>query len=624
MRVLHLLGSCAVLAALTSAAAAAPAPGSQLIDCSHADERVEITVSSHLDPSCVWTRGVRITASDVVLDCQGAFLYGPDRQRAVEITAPTDTALSNITVRNCYMEGFLNNVRIIREGFRELAEGAEYENAFSNIVIEDCTSLNSRGVGVFVDGYVTGVTLRRLHVEGSGSSGIYLEHGSKDTVVEDCDIINNGFGENGPYWQQFEVSGEQNLWYFGTGREGLSIDGARFSTIRNNRFSGNSYGAIFLYKNCGEFVTLRPERWWHRRYGADGNLIENNTITGGTNGIWVAARMAENIGPMECSDPQYQPGYALDYADDNIIRNNVFQNVTYGVRVEDDDNQILNNQFTGDGAQQAILIGTPIRTAALDEPVTGTIVTGNTASIPANPSPYRWVHGHINTTFANNLSLGAPADLCKGLEPARAIVVMTIAFVFATEPPVDPPPPLAQPGPLGACPLECMSGVTMTKSVVRITRIDTPPGDDSLAFNGRMVITHPFTPALDPATHGVGIVITDHLGATVLDTTIPGGDYDPQTKVGWRTSSTGKRWRYINKSSTPANGIVLVGIRDLSSRQPGRIDFRIKGRRGNYTAASSAATLTAVLVLDPPTAETGQCGVGTSACINDQRSTRCR
>ena len=618
------MGSFAALAALASVAAAAPAPGSQLIDCSQADDRVEITVSSHLDPSCVWTRGVRITASDVVFDCQGAHLYGPDRQRAVEITASTDTALSNITVRNCHMEGFLNNVRIIREGFRDLAEGVEYENAFSNIVIEDSTLLNSRGVGVFVDGYVTGVTLRRLHVEGSGSSGIYLEHGSKDTLVEDCDIVNNGFGENGPYWQPFDTSGLNNIWYFGTGREGLSIDGARFSTVRNNRFSGNSYGAIFLYKNCGEFVTSRPERWWPRRYGADGNVIENNAITGGTNGIWIAARMGENIGPMECSDPEYQPGYSLDYADDNIIRNNVFQNVTYGVRVEDDDNQILNNQFSGDGAQQAVLIGTPNRTATLDQPVTGTIVTGNTATIPGNPNPYRWVHGHTNTTFSGNLSLGRLSGLCAGLAPARGPFVMTLAFTIADEQPVDPPPPLAQPGPLGPCPLACASPVTLTDSVIRITHIDTPPGDDSLAFNGRMLITHPFDPPLDPITNGVGIVITDQLGTSVLDATIPGGDYDSQTKVGWRLSSTGKRWRYINKGSTPADGITSIVIKNLFSRQPGLIDFSIKGRRGDYVVAPPAMTLTGTLVLDPPTAETGQCGVGTSTCINDPRSVRCR
>jgi parallel beta-helix repeat protein len=624
MRTALLLGSRAALAALTSVAAAAPAPGSQLIDCSQSGDRVDITVDSHLDPSCVWTRGVRITASNVTLDCQGARLYGPDRQRGVEISAPTDTALSNITVRNCEIEGFLNNIRVTRDGFRELAEGVEYENAFSNILIEDCTLKNSRGVGLFVDGYVTGVTMRRLHIEGSGSSGIYLEHGSKDSLVEDCDIVNNGFGENGPYWQPFDNTGPSGIWYWGTGREGLSIDGARNSTVRNNRFSGNAFGAIFFYKNCGEYVTSRPERWWHRRYGADGNLIEQNTITGGFNGIWVAARMAENILPMQCSDPQYSSGYALDYADNNIIRNNIFQNVAYGVRVEDDNNQILNNQFSGDGAQQAVLIGTPVRTAVLGLPVTGTVVSGNTAVIADNPNPYRWVHGQTNTTFSNNLSNGRPSGLCEGLEPARGPFVMTLAVVVQPEQPTEPPTPLALPGPLGTCPLACTSAVMMAESAIRIARIDTPPGDDTLTFNGRMVLAQPFNPSFDPSVYGVGIVIADELGTRVVETTIPGGLYDPQTKVGWRVSSSGQRWRYINKSSTPADGITAVTIKDLSSRQPGLIDFRVQGKRGDYAAAPNAATLTGTLILDPPTAETGQCGGRSAACVENRGSMRCR
>ena len=623
MRFVHALGALAALAALTSTAAAAPAPGSQLIDCSQAGDRVEITVDSHLDPSCVWTRGVRITASNVTLDCQGARLYGPDRQRGVEIVAPIDTPLSNITVRNCEIEGFLNNIRVTREGFRTLAEGVEYENGFSNILIEDCTLLNSRGVGLFVDGYVEGVTMRRLRVEGSGSSGIYLEAGSKNSLVEDCDIVNNGFGENGPYWQTFDQSG-LDIWFYGHGREGLSIDGARFSTVRNNRFSGNASGALFFYKNCGEFVTSRPERWWHRRYGADGNLIENNTITGGTNGLWVGARMGENVAVMECSDPQYQSGYALDYAKDNVIRGNVFQDVVYGVRVEDDDNQILDNTFTGSGNQQAVLIGTPVRTTALGQPVNGTIVTGNVANIPANPNPYRWVHGHAGTTFADNTSLGRPAGMCEGLPPARGPFVMTLAFIFATEAPVDPPPPLALPGPLGACPLACSAASGASDTSIRLTGMNTPPGDDTLAFGGRVVIGHPFSPALDPLARGVGIVINELGGTEVLNVVIPGGAYDPVSKAGWRVSSTGKRWRYIDKRATPPGGITAVTIKDLSSRQPGLIDFTVKGRRGDYGAAPDAVTLTGTLILDPPTAETGQCGFGTGACLRDGRTIRCR
>ena len=57
---------------LAIAKAEAVDPGSQLIGCDQADTQVSIAVSSHLDRSCTWTRGVEIVASDVVLDCQGA------------------------------------------------------------------------------------------------------------------------------------------------------------------------------------------------------------------------------------------------------------------------------------------------------------------------------------------------------------------------------------------------------------------------------------------------------------------------------------------------------------------------------------------------------------------------
>lgn len=623
-RVVRWRGCVGVVCVLAGALAATPAPGSQLIECSRADERVEITVSSHLDPSCVWTRGVRITASNVVLDCQGASLYGPDRQRGVEIAAPTTTALANITVRNCRIEGFLNNVRILREGFRDLAEGTEYENGFSNIVIEDSVLRNSRGVGVFVDGYVTGVTLRRLQVEGSGSSGIYLEHGSKDILVEDCDIIDNGFRENGPFWQPFDTGGVSNLWYWGTGREGLSIDGARFSTIRNNRFSGNAYGAIFLYKNCGEFVNLRPDRWWHRRYGADANVIEHNTITGGVNGIWVGARMGENVAPMDCSDPQYVPGYVLDYARGNVVRNNHFADVVYGVRVEDDGTQILDNEFSADDAAQAVLIGTPRRTAALDQPVTGTIVAGNTALIPASPNPYRWVHGHADTTFRDNESLGRLSGLCEGPAPARGPFVMTLAFAVSATSPVDAPTPLPLPGPLGPCPLACTAGVPLAGAAVRVTRVDAPPGDDTLRFHGRMVLAHPFNPSLDPVGHGMGLVIADELGTRMVDVVLPSGAYDGTIKAGWRTSSTGRKWRYVDGRRPPAHGLSSVVIKDLSRRQAGLIDVRATARNGGYQLAGSATALTGTVVLDPPTAETGQCGAAIASCRTRGSTVRCR
>jgi hypothetical protein len=540
-------------------------------------------------------------------------------------------ALSNITVRNCHIEGFLNNVHIEREGFRDLAEGVEYDHAFSDITIEDSTLLNSRGVGLFVNGYVTDVTLRNLHVEGSGSAGIYLEAGSKDNVIEDSTIVNNGFGENSPAGQPFEFGGA-TFWFWGTGREGLAIDGSRFNVVRNNTFSANVAGGIFLYKNCGEFVTQRPQRWFHRRYGADGNLIEGNTFIGEDNGVWIGSRMSENTAPMECSDPQYFPGFSLDYADDNVVHANVFQNVTFGIRVEDDDAVVTDNAFVGDDpADEAIVVGTRYRTQILAQPVDGTTITGNRAAIDGNTNPYRWIWGHTNTTFAGNEAFDRVVGLCEGAQPPVGPFVMTVDAILLTDPENPPmeirelPPPAVLP----PCPVTCATGSALVKASLVVGRLDTPPGNDTLSFKGQVLVPYPFTPALDPVAVGVAVVVADAAAVRVLDVTVPGGVFDPATGVGWRTSRGRKRWKYVDRSATPPGGITSVSIKDLSLRQPGLLQVKVTGKRGSYPIDPANLPLTGLLVLDPPTAETGQCGAASFAgpaqgCTTDGKRVRCR
>jgi parallel beta-helix repeat protein len=627
------------LAAVVAAAGVCPAPagavdpGSQLIGCDQADRQVTIAVSSHLDPSCTWTRGVEIVASDVVLDCQGAHIAAPDRRTGILITAPVDVALSNIVVRNCHVEGFLNNVRITREGFRDLAEGMEYDHAYADIVIEDSVLLNSRGVGVFVDGYVTDVTLRNLHIEGSGSAGIYLEAGSKDNLVENNQIVNNGYSENGPNGQFF---GDTSIWFWGTGREGLAIDGSRNNRVVGNFFSGNSAGAIFLYKNCGEFVNQRPERWWHRRYGADGNVIEDNTIVGEDNGVWIGSRMGENTWPMDCSDPAYISSgltrVVLDYADDNVVRANIFENVTYGVRVEDDGAVVADNEFSGaDPAQQAVIVGTRFRTPTLGLPVAGTTITGNRASIAGNTNPYRWIHGHEGTTFAGNESLGRLVGFCEGVQPPTNLFIFTLAFVIADpeNPPTEGPPVVPPPEPMPPCSLACASPVAVVEPSIIIRGLGSPPGDDRLVFEGRMTLSHPYAPALDPIAVGAGVLINDSEGGAVLDLRVPGGAYDPATRVGWKFFPRCRTWRYLNRSAAPPAGITAVTIKDLSRKSPGDIRFSVRGRRGAHPVDATRLPLAGLLVLDPPTAETGQCGQATfpgpaPSCASDTWAAVCR
>jgi parallel beta-helix repeat protein len=606
-------------------------PASQLITCDQAGERVEITVSSHLDPSCTWTRGVEILASNVTLDCQNAHIAAPDRRYGVYIHADTDTPLSNIVVRNCYVEGFLNNFHIEREGFRQLAEGVEYVNGFSNITIEDSTSMNSRGVGVFVNGYVEGVTIRNMHIEGASSTGIYLEAGSKNGVVENNTIINNGFGENGPAGGPRTVAGI-DVWYWGTGREGLAIDGSRFNVVRNNTFQSNTAGGIFLYKNCGEYPESRPERWFHRRYGADGNVIENNTFINEDNGVWIGSRMSENTFPMECSDPQYTPNYALDYADDNVVRNNTFQNVTFGVRVEDDDAEVIDNEFaSADAIDEAIVIGTHQRTTVLSQPVNGTVIAGNVANIVGSPNPYRWIWGHTGTVFEDNQSLGREVGLCEGVQPPQGPFVMTVAFIFLEDP--DNPPneirELPLPDVLPPCMTTCETGGAVSKPRIVVGKQNNPPGDDTLMFRGEIVVSYPLSPALDPAAAGIAVVIEDAAGMRLLDVTLPGGPYDPTAKVGWQTSRSDTSWKYVNKSATPPAGITTLVVKDNSKREPGVVQVKVIGKRGAYPVDPSSLPLTGLLILDPPTAATGQCGLATftgpnQTCTTNVRSVTCK
>ncbi len=604
-------------------------PDSQPIGCELADTPVTVASTSHLDPSCTWTRGIQIVASDVTLDCQGALIAAPNRRYGVHIVAPTDVPLSNVTVRNCHFDGFLNSVHIEREGFRDLPAGMEYDSVFSDIVVEDSTMRNSRGVGIFVNGYVTDVTLRRLHIENTGSAGIYLETGSKGNVVEDNEIVNNGYRENGPDGQLFEIGGT-SFWFWGPGREGIAIDGSRDNVVRNNRFSGNSAGGIFLYKNCGEFP--ERDRYFERRYGAHGNLIERNIFVGEDTGIWVASRMGENTLPMNCTDPQYAFGYVLDYANDNVIRDNTFERVTYGVRVEDDRNTIEGNVFASDDpAHVAIIVGTPVRTSILGLPVDGTRITGNRASIAGSKNPYRWVHGHVNTTFADNRSADRPVGICTGAPPARGPFVMSVAVVpyDPDDPPTGEPPVLPPPDPLPPCPLRCDLGGETSATSLSVQRLATPPGDDKLKLRGRVALAYPFEPALDPVETGVGVAVTTAAGTRLVDTLVPGGAWDPTTRVGWRVRPDGTGWKYRNRSDSAPGDVRAVTLRDRSRREPGVLQFEVVATGGSYPLVAGDLPLDAMFTVDPPTAEAGQCadvrfvGAGGTCTLTGRRA-RCR
>ncbi len=448
----------ALMAALGACRLAPPIAGSVLIGCDQASNQVTVTANAHLDPNCVYTGGFVITASHTTFDCQGATIHS-DTPSGVGITisAPVGTDLVDVTVRNCHVEGFLNSLKVTRPGFRELPAGGEYQDDLHGIVVTDSSFTASHGVGVYVDGYVTGVTITHDVITDAGSSGIYLETGSRGSTVTHTVLAHNGYIENGPAGQPFSFQG-LDLWFWGVGREGISVDGSYENTISDNVFAENSNGGVLLYKNCGEYPDR--SRYFPRRYHADDNLITGNDFIDERNGVWVGSRMAENTLPMDCTDPAYidtsLQRVVLDYAQHNTVSHNTFDDVTYGVRVEDDHNRVIGNHFTAAGPDHhGILIGTPLRAQVLAEPVTGTIVEDNSSDIAGNTDPYRWIDGTTGTIDDGNTALGQPTTVCPGVEPPRSQFIFVVAVAAAgpggTPPATTPDTTVPTLGPVAPC-----------------------------------------------------------------------------------------------------------------------------------------------------------------------------
>ncbi|WP_426572297.1 right-handed parallel beta-helix repeat-containing protein [Aquihabitans sp. McL0605] len=439
------LAACAAVVAAAVPLGAAPAGAAPaVIGCGQAAERVQITADADLDPTCTYTGGFDITASNVTLDCRGAHIVGGDADGiGIHLHAPTDAAMHDVTVTGCDVSGFTNNLRVTRDGFGALAAGHEYEGGTSAITVAHNRFHDSKGVGVYVNAYVSGVTIADDAFHDAGSTAIYLETGSRQNTIERNEVVHNGYGENGTAGQTFEFGGS-TVWYWGTGREGLAVDGSYDNVIRRNHFERNSNGGIFLYENCGE--NQDDPSWIERRYPAERNRIEGNSFASERTGVWVASRQGENVFPMDCSDPAYVTGpvlrISLDHAPSNTILANSFTGVTYGVRVEDDDTTVEGNSFSASSPDHhAVIVGTPYRTTDLHQPITGTVLRSNTSAIAGNDSPYRWVHGTTATTVEGNQALGQPVGICQGEPPPRSLFVMVIAVAAAEPDGSEPPTP---------------------------------------------------------------------------------------------------------------------------------------------------------------------------------------
>ena len=70
-------------------------------------------------------------------------------------------------------------------------------------------------------------------------------------------------------------------------------------------------------------------------------------------------------------------------------------------------------------------------------------------------------------------------------------------------------------------------------------------------------------------------------------------------------------------------------MKDRAKTQPGLVRVKVTGKRGSYPVDTASLPLTGLLILDPPTAATGQCGVATfvgpkPSCTTNGKRVTCR
>jgi hypothetical protein len=170
----------------------------------------------------------------------------------------------------------------------------------------------------------------------------------------------------------------------------------------------------------------------------------------------------------------------------------------------------------------------------------------------------------------------------------------------------------------------CTGGVPLGGAVLKVGRVATPPGDETLVLKGELLLPQEAAAGLDPRATGVRVVVEGAAGP-ILDAIVPAGAFDRATKTGWKVNRADTAWTYRSPGG-PA------GIRKVVVKRPGGgavVRAVVVGKGGAYPAGEGALPLGATLALDAPVARTGRCGEAVFApggCTVNRRGTavRCR
>lgn len=335
---------------------------------------VEVQGKVSMAKACTAHGTVFIKKSNTSLDCNGATI---DLQGKFDNGVVIDSEgkkIENITIQNCVFKNSKFKTVYIgwdfpdREKEDEKSRAEIYESTPKKIKLLDLSIENPGSSGIYVDDYVQDVLIDRVKIENSPAMAIYFEHSSKNNILRRSEIINSGWKAK---------------------REAVSIDSSSNNLLDSNIFLNNKYGAIFLYRNCGENL-LQDKNQVMRWMPSAGNIIRSNQITGSRVGVWIASRQSTDQHRIGCGTGYYgDEKYALDDAKNNMVENNRFDSSEIGVIVEDDNNKVIGNQFKNI-SKIAIRVGTPMREKYLGKPVIGTVIEQNMNSSNVPAVRYMW------------------------------------------------------------------------------------------------------------------------------------------------------------------------------------------------------------------------------------------
>lgn len=349
------------------------------IDCAALVPNQTVRVKGHsaLSQGCDLTeKSIRfeLDTSDSSLDCQGAKLStaanDSSKTSAITIKPKTDSAIEDIAVANCHVDGYGHalHIRQYSNPNQRYARGlidptANRALAPSDIRVSNVTSRNSINSGMFVGDHVHGVTFDNVHIQNAGTVGLYLEFGSRDNVIKNSVFVGNGFRN------------------FKPNREAIAVDSSSNNLIENNHFIHNGAGSVLLYRNCFEHAD-DPARSNHfkRTESSRDNIIRHNFFQEEPVGVWIASRQSRNLKGFECGAYLIKQtpfaSYHLDSAKNNQVIDNRFEQVEQGIVIEDDDSLISGNQFAAT-VDMPISIGSEIREESKAGEIKGTVVKDN-------------------------------------------------------------------------------------------------------------------------------------------------------------------------------------------------------------------------------------------------------